>query len=86
MGKRQGEARLHIELPPEQVYALVADVARMGEWSPETIRAEWVGGATGPVVGARFRGHNKRKAGWKTTCTITAAEPGRDVRVRGRQG
>ena len=78
MGERQGEARLHIEAPAEKLYALVADVTRMGEWSPETIKAEWVDGAAGPVVGARFRGHNKRKAGWKTTGTIVAAEPGRE--------
>ena len=77
MVQRTGEASLHIEAPPETLYALVADVTRMGEWSPETVRAEWVDGATAPVVGARFRGHNRRKLGWKTTCTVTAAEPGR---------
>ena len=77
MVQRTGEASLHVEAPPEVLYALVADVTRMGEWSPETVRAEWVEGATAPVVGARFRGHNKRRAGWKTTCTVTVAEPGR---------
>ena len=77
MVQRTGETSLHVEAPPEVLYALVADVTRMGEWSPETVRAEWVEGATAPVVGARFRGHNKRRAGWKTTCAVTAAEPGR---------
>jgi uncharacterized protein YndB with AHSA1/START domain len=77
MVRRTGEASQHIEAPPEALYALVSDVTRMGEWSPETVRAEWVDAATGPAVGARFRGHNKRRAGWKTTCTVTAAEPGR---------
>ena len=77
MGQRTGEATLHIEASPEVLYAMVTDVTRMGEWSPETVGAEWVDGATAPLVGARFRGHNKRRAGWKTTCTVTAAEPGR---------
>ena len=57
---------------------MVSDVTRMGEWSPETERGEWLGDATGPVVGARFRGHNKRRNPWRTVCTVTSAEPGRE--------
>jgi hypothetical protein len=50
----------------------------MGEWSPETSSCRWVGDATGPVVGARFRGSNRRgPLLWTTTCTVTAAEPAR---------
>ncbi|GAC1441903.1 MAG: hypothetical protein NVSMB55_11000 [Mycobacteriales bacterium] len=57
---------------------MVADVTRMGEWSPETDRATWLEGATGPAVGATFRGHNKRGIfTWSTTCTVTECEPGR---------
>jgi hypothetical protein len=38
----------------------------------------WLDGADGPVVGARFRGTNRhRLLRWSTTCTVTAAEPGR---------
>ena len=73
-----GEARTHIEASPETVYAMVADVTRMGEWSPENLGGEWLEGATGPAVGARFKGKNKRKAGWTTKCTITVADPGRE--------
>lgn len=72
------EAKIHIDAPPDAVYALVADVTRMGEWSPENTGGEWVDGATGPVVGAKFKGKNKRKAAWTTKCTITAADPGRE--------
>ena len=36
-----------VSAAPEAVWALVADVPRMGEWSPECVRCEWVGGATG---------------------------------------
>lgn len=72
------EAKIHIDAPPDAVYALVADVTRMGEWSPENIGGEWVDGATGPAVGARFKGKNKRKASWTTKCTVTKADPGRE--------
>jgi uncharacterized protein YndB with AHSA1/START domain len=65
--------------PPEQAWALVADVTRMGDWSPETRSAAWIEGSTGPEVGARFEGHNQRGplARWTTKCTVIEAEPGR---------
>ena len=67
-----------IAAPPDAVYALVADVTRMGEWSPETVSAEWIEGSIGPAVGARFKGNNKLKGPWSTKCTVTAADPGRE--------
>ena len=72
--------------PPEEVWDLVSDVTRIGSYSPETFEAEWIEGATGPAVGARFRGHVKRNGigpiYW-TTCTVSACEPGkRDVYKR----
>ena len=72
------EATIHIEAEPATVYGLVADVTRMGEWSPETVSAEWLDGATGAAVGAKFKGKNKRKMGWSTTCTVLAADPGHE--------
>jgi len=46
--------------------------------SPENIRGEWLDGATGPTVGARFKGTNKLgSTTWSTKPTVTAAEPGR---------
>ena len=74
-----GEARARIAAPPQTVWALVADVTRMGEWSPETTSCEWLDGVTGPAVGARFKGHNKRGwSKWSTTCEVTACDPGRE--------
>ena len=67
-----------IAAPAEQLYALVADIERMGEWSPENTGGRWLGGATGPAVGARFSGSNRRGwRRWSTTCTVTDADPGR---------
>lgn len=68
---------IEVLAPAERVWQMVAEVPRMGEWSPETVSAEWLDGADGPAVGARFRGRNKRRAAWATTCTVTAATPGR---------
>lgn len=66
-----------VAAPASEVWAMVADITRMGEWSPETTGAQWVGGATGPAVGARFKGENKQGGkSWKTACHVTACEPG----------
>ena len=73
-----GEARVAIRADPDRVWAMVADITRIGEWSPETTAAEWLDGFSGPVVGARFKGHNRRgKTTWSTTCEVIEAEPGR---------
>ena len=62
---------------PESLYDLVADVTRVGEHSPETVSARWLDDR-GPVVGARFRGHNRIGfLRWSTVATVSAAEPGR---------
>ncbi len=71
-------AHVHVDAPPEVVYALVTDVTRMGEWSPETVKCEWIDGATGPAVGARFKGTNKRGFATRSTKpTVVVADPGR---------
>ena len=75
----RGEASVRVEAPPEKVYGVVSDVTRMGEWSPETTSAEWVGGATGPAVGAKFKGRNRNGlARWSTTPRVVSADPGRE--------
>lgn len=72
---------VHMAAPPERIWDLVSDVTRIGRYSPETFEAEWLDGATGPAVGARFRGHVKRNGRgptYWTTCTVSACEPGRE--------
>ena len=69
-----GEASVVIAASPDVVYGVVSDVTRMGEWSPETVACEWIEGATGPSVGARFKGTNKRGiARWSTKPKVVAA-------------
>ena len=66
----------HINASPEVVYGLVSDLPRMGEWSPENTGGRWLGGASEPAPGVRFRGSNKdgfRR--WNTTVTVVDATP-----------
>jgi uncharacterized protein YndB with AHSA1/START domain len=75
----KGEASVHVNVPPEKLYELVSDVRRTGEWSPECQRAEWLDGATGPAVGARFKGSNKHGAArWSTKPRVVTADEGRE--------
>lgn len=78
-----GEASVHVEASPEEVYAIVSDVTRTPEWSPEVIRCRWVDGADRPKVGARFRGTSRsRLVRWTCTCEVVTADPGREFAFR----
>lgn len=70
----------HVEASPEEVYDLVADLPRMGEWSPECERVTWWRGATGAQRGARFIGYN-RAGGlrWITFGEVVGADRGRNL-------
>ncbi|MGQ4809898.1 hypothetical protein NKDENANG_03334 [Candidatus Entotheonellaceae bacterium PAL068K] len=71
---------IFVEAFPQQVWKLVTNLTLMGEWSPEYQGGEWIDGATGPVVGARFKGRNKRgDREWESTSTVTEAKPDRAV-------
>lgn len=74
----KGEARAQVETSPEKVWELVSDITRTGEYSPENTGGEWIDGATGPAVGARFKGKNRKGwMRWSTKCFVTECEPGR---------
>src|SRR5690349_20449191 len=64
--------------PPDELYDLVADVTRMGEWSP-ICKACWWDEGDGPRVGAHFTGRNEvPDRTWETTSEVVAAERGRE--------
>lgn len=76
-----GSVTVHINASPERVWEFVSDVTQIGRFSPETFGAEWLDGATGPAVGAKFRGHVRRNGWWPpywVPCTVTVSEPGRE--------
>jgi hypothetical protein len=79
-----------VSASPDAVYALVSDVTRTGEWSPQC-RACWWDEGAGPEVGAWFTGRNETAEGrseatgeivpartWETRSQVVAAEPGRE--------
>jgi uncharacterized protein YndB with AHSA1/START domain len=77
------EASIEVDAPPERVWAVVSDLARMGEWSPECRRMIVLGR---PRVGAQVIGVNRRGLiTWPTTSTITRLEPGRVIAWRVRE-
>jgi len=67
-----------VHATPEEVYAVVSDVTRTGEWSPTCQECRWDEGA-GPEVGAWFTGRNVTSARtWETRSQVVAAKPGRE--------
>ena len=66
---------IDVDAPPEQVWQLVSDLPRMGELSPENAGGHWLGGATGPAPGVRFRGANRQGwRRWSTEARVTECE------------
>ena len=76
------EVRLHVKADPRTLYELVSDVTRTPEWSREVVSCEWIDGATGPVVGARFKAQNKRRwFSWSNHPEVVVADPGREFAI-----
>ena len=73
------EVSLYVDAPVADVWDLVSDVTRIGEFSPETFEARWTRGSRGPEVGASFKGHVKRNGVGPTywsPCQVTRCVPG----------
>jgi hypothetical protein len=77
------EVSIHINAAPADVYALIADVTRMPEFSPEILECTWLDGATGPAVGARFAAVNKlpNRPAWTNKPVVTVVEPARTFAI-----
>lgn len=77
----EGSVTVHMAAPADEIWELIADVRNTPRFSPEVFESEWLDGATGPALGATFRGHVRRNeigpVYW-TTCRVTACEPGRE--------
>jgi hypothetical protein len=75
MGATVSES-IHIAAAPEVVYDLIADVASVGQFSPEATGALGAGARLG--VGDTFWGTNRRGLWfWVTRCRVTSADRGR---------
>lgn len=80
-------ATTEVAAPADDLYAMVSDVTRMGEWSPEATGGTWLKGATGPAVGSRFRGRNRLGVRrWFTDNEVVEADVGRAFAFRTTSG
>lgn len=69
---------LVIARSPEELYDMVSDVTRMGEWSPICTACWWDDGESARV-GAWFTGRNELpERTWETRSEIVAADRGRE--------
>ncbi|WP_222264618.1 SRPBCC family protein [Modestobacter marinus] len=67
-----------VRASPEEVYDLVSDVTRTGEWSPVCRGCWWDEGASGQV-GDWFTGRNELPdRTWETRSQVVAADRGRE--------
>lgn len=85
-----GAATVEIAAAPATVFAVLSDVRRTPEWSPECVAVDWVGdvGRDGPVAGARFRGTNRAGSReWTMEAVVEAVDaPRRFAFVTERDG
>ncbi|MFE7192768.1 SRPBCC family protein [Kitasatospora sp. NPDC057541] len=83
-------SEIRISAAPDEVYSVISDLPRCGEWSPECQGGSWVSGEPS-AVGSVFRGENLRspdvvawapvvRGTWFTHAEVVAAEPGRTFR------
>ena len=68
-----------MQADPHTIYWILADVTRTPELSPEIVQCQWLDGATGPAVGARFKATNKmpNRPAFSNKPVVTIADPGR---------
>ncbi|MEH3130312.1 MAG: SRPBCC family protein [Mycolicibacterium neoaurum] len=80
MGAPLLQAQIDIDAPPAKVWALISDLSRMPEWSPQTRKMKLLGSMR---VGAKTVNVNRRGLqAWPTTSTIIAIEPERKLAFR----
>lgn len=66
-----------VSRPAEELYDLVSDVTRMGQWSPVCTGCWWDDDSRG--VGSWFTGRNEIPGKvWETRSQVVADEPGRE--------
>ncbi|MEZ5116527.1 MAG: SRPBCC family protein [Candidatus Nanopelagicales bacterium] len=72
-----------VDATVQQVWDVVSDVTRVGEWSHECRGARWLGATHAALPGAQFRGRNRAGwAIWSRQCEIVAVDPPRELAWR----
>lgn len=76
---RELRAEATVAAPPDKVWALLTDLSRMAQWSPELVRMVPLKPG-GLRVGQWYLGVNRRKAVvWPTRSVLAVLEPGRSL-------
>jgi hypothetical protein len=76
---RTHEESVHVRATPEELYDVVSDVTRTGEWSPVCTACWWDDEAEAGQVGAWFTGHNETATrSWDTRSQVVVADRGRE--------
>src|SRR5687767_14198809 len=79
MSEHRHSESIVVARSPTELYAIVSDITRMGEWSPVCKACWWDEGA-GPSVGSWFTGRNELpQATWETRVQVVSAEAGREI-------
>ncbi|MFC7959920.1 SRPBCC family protein [Rhodococcoides kroppenstedtii] len=74
-------ATIDVQAPPAAVWAVVSDLKRMGEWSPQCKKMTVLGGE--PKLGTRTINLNKRgPLVWPTSAKVVRFEPERRLAFR----
>jgi uncharacterized protein YndB with AHSA1/START domain len=74
---RRGTVEVTVDASPEQVWAVISDVTRIGEWSHEAQSNVWLDGAVAAAPGVRFRGQNRQgRSRWSRTCEVVRVDDG----------
>lgn len=82
---KQVSGSTEIAASPDAVYAMVTDLPRMGEWSPEAQGGQWKGEPA--AVGAKFKGKNKNgKKSWSSVVVVTDATAPKRFAFRTKAG
>ena len=83
----QASVETEVVATPNQVWDVLTDVTRVGEWSHECHTARWLPGHDGARVGAQFVGRNRSgPLRWGRRCTITELDPERRLVYRTQGG
>lgn len=79
--QKRSRVEVVVDAPVQEVWQVVSDVTRIGEWSHECHGAAWLGEADRAAApGARFRGRNRaRWVRWSRTCEIVSVDPPREI-------
>jgi uncharacterized protein YndB with AHSA1/START domain len=74
---------VHIAVSPERVWALVSDVRRMPDWSPQVDSTRLRSGFDHVGLGTQFTNRNSDgDLAWTTHAEVVRFEPGREIAFR----